>query len=266
LAPARPEPAVKRTIAFIDGQNLFHAAKSAFGYSFPNYDPVALADRVCAANGWTRSQIRFYTGMPGAAEDPGRHRFWTNKLVVLRRQGVHVYTRPLRYRDKVTHWPGTVRILLPGGVELPAGTPLDRDDGSLLPAGTQFRVSSSADEKGVDIRIALDILKLAFANAYDVAVVFSQDQDLSEVAEEIPAIARLQRRWIKSACAFPDSAASHNHRGINRTQWVPIDKAIYDACIDPFDYRTGVPPAASAAPMAPPAPPPSGPSPGPGGP
>ena len=67
--PGRPEPAVKRTIVFIDGQNLFNAAKAAFGYSYPNYDPVLLADRVCADNGWTRTQIRFYTGMPGAAED-----------------------------------------------------------------------------------------------------------------------------------------------------------------------------------------------------
>lgn len=27
------EPPIKRTIAFVDGQNLFHAAKEAFGYS-----------------------------------------------------------------------------------------------------------------------------------------------------------------------------------------------------------------------------------------
>jgi uncharacterized LabA/DUF88 family protein len=240
-SPARVEPAVKRTVVFIDGQNLFNAAKAAFGYTYPNYDPVALADKVCANNGWTRIGIRFYTGMPGAAEDPGRHRFWTNKLLVLRRQGVHVYTRPLRYRDKITHWPGTVRILLPDGTELPAGTCLHRADGTLLPTGTQFRVHS-ADEKGVDIRIALDILKLAFDSVYDVALVFSQDQDLSEVAEEIPVIARLQGRWIKIACAFPDDAACHNHRGINRTQWIPIDRAVYDSCIDPFDYRKGTPP------------------------
>jgi len=250
----RPEPVVKRTVVFIDGQNLFNAAKSAFGYRYPNYDPVALADRICAANGWTRTQIRFYTGMPGAAEDPGRHRFWTNKLVVLRRSGVHVYTRPIRYRDKVTTWPSTVRIRLPDGTELPAGTTLHRADGTLLPADTQFRFLS-ADEKGVDIRLALDILKLALEDAYDVALVFSQDQDLSEVADEVPLIARTQGRWIKIACAFPDSPTSFNHRGINRTQWLPIDQPTYAACIDPFDYRTGVPPAPASSP------PPTGPSP-----
>ncbi|HNR32025.1 MAG TPA: hypothetical protein PKI11_14130 [Candidatus Hydrogenedentes bacterium] len=41
------EPSVKRAYAFVDGQNLFYAAKKAFGYSYPNYDPSALARAVC---------------------------------------------------------------------------------------------------------------------------------------------------------------------------------------------------------------------------
>jgi hypothetical protein len=36
--PVTAEPPVKRAFVFIDGQNLFHAAKEAFGYSYPNYD------------------------------------------------------------------------------------------------------------------------------------------------------------------------------------------------------------------------------------
>jgi hypothetical protein len=41
------EPALKKAIAFIDGQNLFHQVKDAFGYRFPNYDVAALAREVC---------------------------------------------------------------------------------------------------------------------------------------------------------------------------------------------------------------------------
>lgn len=37
------EPTVKRTVAFFDGQNLFHTAKQVFGYNFPNYDAGLLA-------------------------------------------------------------------------------------------------------------------------------------------------------------------------------------------------------------------------------
>jgi hypothetical protein len=46
-----PSPS-KRAIAFVDGQNLFHAAQEAFGYDYPNYHPLALADRLCAERGW----------------------------------------------------------------------------------------------------------------------------------------------------------------------------------------------------------------------
>ena len=74
-------------------------------------------------------------------------------------------------------------------------------------------------------------------NQYDVALIFSQDQDLSEVADEVRSISVSQNRWIKVACAFPVSPAVSNPRGINRTDWVPIDRATYDACLDPNDYR-----------------------------
>jgi hypothetical protein len=72
---------------------------------------------------------------------------------------------------------------------------------------------------------------------YDVALIFSQDQDLSEVADEVKEISIQQRRWIKVACAFPVSPAYSNTRGINRTDWIPIDRALYDSCLDLNDYR-----------------------------
>ncbi len=40
------EPEEKRAFAFLDGQNLFYAAKEAFDYSYPNYDPMKLADAI----------------------------------------------------------------------------------------------------------------------------------------------------------------------------------------------------------------------------
>src|SRR4029077_18045259 len=46
------EPLIKRAVAFFDGQNLFYSVRSAFGYTFPNYDVVALATAVCATRGW----------------------------------------------------------------------------------------------------------------------------------------------------------------------------------------------------------------------
>ena len=92
-------------------------------------------------------------------------------------------------------------------------------------------------EKGIDVRLALDILLLGFRRDYDVAVVFIQDQDLSEVADEIRILAKSQNRWIKIVSAFPTSPTSKNRRGINGTDWVKIDRETYASCIDPRDYR-----------------------------
>jgi hypothetical protein len=92
-------------------------------------------------------------------------------------------------------------------------------------------------EKGVDVRLALDVVAAARDNACDVALIFSQDQDLSEVADEVRAISIQQGRWIKTACAFPVSPTYANTRGIRGTDWVRIDRSTCDACLDPRDYR-----------------------------
>jgi hypothetical protein len=59
---------------------------------------------------------------------------------------------------------------------------------------------------------------MAHRRQFDVALILSQDQDLSEVAEEIRSIAREQGRWIKIASAFPVSPTDPNRRGIDKTE------------------------------------------------
>ncbi len=202
------EPTIKRTIAFIDGQNLFHTARQAFGYNYPNYDVQKLAKAVCVQQGWALTNVYFYTGVPDATDNAYWHTFWHNKLAMMGRRGVTVYSRPLVYRNKSI----------------------------TLPDGSQHTVLTG-EEKGIDVRLALDVLDLAHKNEYDVALIFSQDQDLSELADLIRALVGYQQRWIKVASAFPDSPTRTYRRGIDRTDWCPLDKATYDRCIDPRDYR-----------------------------
>jgi uncharacterized LabA/DUF88 family protein len=202
------EPTTKRAVAFVDGQNLFHAAKEAFGYPTPSFDVVALARAVCALRSWHLTAVRFYTGVPDSRDNPFWNHFWTAKLAQMGREGVQTYSRPLRYRNQ------TVR--LPGGVT---------------------HTMLVAQEKGIDVRLALDVVRMAHARAFDVAVVFSQDQDLSEVADELKVIVGEQKRWIRMASAFPSSPTSRNTGGVNHTEWITIDRTTYDACLDARDYR-----------------------------
>lgn len=124
------------------------------------------------------------------------------------REGVTVFTRALKYRNKE--------------VRLPDGSSHAYLDG---------------DEKGIDVRLAIDVIRLAHKNEFDVALIFSRDQDLSEVADEIKAISIDQKRWIKVASAYPYGPAVKTFRGINNTEWIKIDRATYDTCIDKRDYR-----------------------------
>lgn len=202
------EPPVKRTFVFVDGQNLFYAAKLAFGYPFPNYDIRPLAAAICKSQGWQLDEIRFYTGIPDAADNAFWNHFWTAKLAQMGRDNITVYSRPLRYRNQT--------IRLPDG---------------------KTHTSLVASEKGIDVRLAIDIIRLAHRGVFDVALVLSQDQDLSEVADEIRIIAQEQNRWLKIASAFPASPAFKNTKGIYRTDWIKIVRATYDACLDPRDYR-----------------------------
>jgi uncharacterized LabA/DUF88 family protein len=207
------EPVLKRAVAFIDGQNLFHCAREAFGHRFPSYDAGRLSLVVCQAQGWVLRGVRFYTGIPEAKLDPYWHGFWTRKLAQMGREGIHVYARPLRRRRIQTS----------------------------SPFGTPEHVWVS-EEKGIDVRIAIDVIRLAHRRVYDVALLFSQDQDFVEVAEEIREIAREQGRWIKIASAFPWTPAESSVRGIAKTDWIRIDRATYDSCVDARDHRSRRPP------------------------
>jgi hypothetical protein len=134
--------------------------------------------------------------------------FWVAKCAQMGREGVVTFTRPLMYRNKE--------------VKLPDGTTHTFLDG---------------DEKGIDLRIALDVIRLAHSNSYDAAILVCRDQDFSEVADEIRTISQEKNRWIKIASAYPYSPAVKTFRGINKTEWIQIDRATYDACIDKRDYR-----------------------------
>ena len=124
------------------------------------------------------------------------------------REGVKVFTRPLRYRNK--------------SVRLPDGSSFTYLDG---------------DEKGIDIRIALDVVGLAHTKEFDIALIFSRDQDLSEVSDEVRMISKSQQRWIKLASAYPYSPAVQSFKGIQKTDWIKIERVLYDQCLDGRDYR-----------------------------
>lgn len=210
-----PEPPPQLySMAFFDVQNLFRHAKDAFqvhpgdGYHHPNFDPLKLHNKVSEQFGLKPNLTRFYTGIPPQSESPMWSGYWSNRVLALKRAGVIVETRKLRYHTDT------------------------------LPDGTTKKIPQ---EKGIDIRISLDLVRCARRKEYDVAIIFSQDQDLAEAVVEVKDIAKEQGRFIRIISAYPDSAAATVLRGIDKTEWFRMDQAFYDACIDPRDYRPARP-------------------------
>jgi uncharacterized LabA/DUF88 family protein len=202
------EPSVKYAMAFVDGQNLYQHAKEAFGHHHPNYDPIKLHAAVCELHGWRPTLVRFYTGVPSAMHNPMWAAYWAKRLLYMKNAGIVVTTRKLRYREEsVTDELGSTKTVF---------TP---------------------QEKGIDVRLALDVVATARTRQWNVAVIFSQDQDLAEVVQEVRAISKEQDRWMEICCAFPDGPNASSSRGIEKTVWCRMDQAFYDACIDPTDYR-----------------------------
>ena len=158
----------------------------------------------------------------------------------MKREHIRVTDMPLRYhREEVVALDGA-SLTLPDGntVPLPDGTSviLPRDSDPALLADWK-RTRSTPREKSIDVRIALDMVRLARERRYDAAILFSQDQDFAPAVQEVKAIAQQQKRWIQLVCAFPDDPRASSRKGIRGCDWFRMEQALYDRCLDPKDYR-----------------------------
>lgn len=100
------------------------------------------------------------------------------------------------------------------------------------------RINPGGQEKGVDVSIAIDLVRLTYEKAYETAIIVSQDWDLGPAVALAKKIAASQGRVLAFESAFcyqPGSTLSI--RGIPGAAWIHIDKAMYDLWFDPTDYR-----------------------------
>lgn len=61
---------------------------------------------------------------------------------------------------------------------------------------------------------------------------------MSEVVSDIKKIAEKAGKEIRLACAFPYGPNASSKRGISGTDWIKIEQADYDQCLDTRDYRS----------------------------
>lgn len=185
-------------MVFIDGQNLYHCAMEAWGAEKYNWPSY---DPVLLAKELT-------------AAEPDRHL-----------EKVFFYTgvpNPKQHAFWHAFWTNKLRALRN------SKTPIEVFAG---------RLSKHGEEKGVDVRLAVDLLRLTFDCAFDLAIVVSQDTDLNEAITACKTILARQGRTGHFESAFTVGPGTQNKRGLAGTAWRLIDKAMYDRCHDPNEYR-----------------------------
>lgn len=210
-APAQPIQPVppSRVTVFIDGANLLNSVKRRFGYREPNADISKLARAVVGLRpNRVVNDIYYYIGVPRVEHDAQKHQWWDRKLAAMGKLGVKSVRRHLKPRD--------LNIDLSGVVNHKSTT-------------------LKLVEKGIDLRLGLDLVKHTLARNFDIAVIFSQDGDLAEAVQDAFQIAATQRRRITVECAYPVDGITPQH-GIKHAYPLEFDRTVYDSCLDLTNY------------------------------
>ncbi|MCK9895968.1 NYN domain-containing protein [Frankia sp. AgB32] len=192
-----------RVAVFIDYQNVHFSARSRFlPADAPRHhghvDPGRVAERIVAGRrfGGELTSVRVYRGRPSPDHQQAAARASDRQAARWERDPrVTVVRRQLRYPKS---WP----------VE-------------------------PAQEKGIDVALAVDFVRLACENAYDVGILFSRDTDLVPALEAVrdleSGLVHVEvASWTgASRIRFPDSQLPWCH-------YLGADD--YEACRDDTDY------------------------------
>jgi hypothetical protein len=195
----------RRVAVFIDYQNCFGFARRAF--CEPDDPPATAGQLLPRALGRFLAEKEngsyelvycgVYSGIASSAKEPKTFAARRKQAAAWEKAGCAVVMRPLRYQG----WPD----------ERPR-------------------------EKGVDVRLAIDVVAKALANEFDVAIIASCDTDLAPVVELLlelkektgaPAVELIT--WE----GYPSRVSVTGARLVYRE----ITRSDFDAISDPVDYN-----------------------------
>ena len=72
------------------------------------------------------------------------------------------------------------------------------------------RVNAGGQEKGVDVSLALDLVRATYERQYEVAIIVSQDWDFGPAVRLAKEIAKAQDRRLVFESRFPLGPGSHS--------------------------------------------------------
>ena len=219
---ARATATSARVLVFIDGQNAYKTCERLYGHG-PCH-PILLAQQV--AEGRRLVGVRYYSGVHDPAINPAMRSRTDRRHKLIRRTGVTVVERQLRYRME---W-GFDTTGLPDPEES-----VGQEIQATLKPYRQPR------EKGIDLAMGLDVVDLALHGRMDVAVIVSEDNDLCEAARMTHECTRPRRRVSVEAAVFNEGSRPFMLRHYDYTKQLRTED--FEAAKDSFDYERPIEPA-----------------------
>jgi hypothetical protein len=194
-------------VVFLDYQNVFMGARRAFAGLVPGptdgqVDPLRLARWLVADSPYDRTltQVRVYRGRPDSSRDPQGYGANLRQCTAWEELGAKVTTRTLRY---------------------PNGWPTEK-----------------AQEKGIDVQVAVDFVMMALRKEYDVGILMSTDTDLKPALEAVVDLGGNRSPRCEVAAWEPPEGHARRLSIDRQNLWCHwLSASAYRAVADPADYR-----------------------------
>jgi uncharacterized LabA/DUF88 family protein len=213
-----------RVIVFIDGQNQFKTCIERYGHGCCH--PLLLAHIL--ARGRTLQGVRYYSGVHDPHVNPELNAYVQRRHELMRKTGVTVVERALRYRWEWAH----------DARKLPDPR---KHRGETLQVDVQ--PYKRAREKGIDLTLGLDVVELGLRGIMDVAIILSSDTDMTEVAR----VTHQMTRTKDSKCPVSVEAAVFNDQGsavlLEHYRYThQLRRNDFEEARDEFEYKAALDP------------------------
>lgn len=158
----------KRTVVFIDGNNLYHNLKE-IGINPSDLDFLKFSDFICSHFDVERAHIIYYNSIP-RMNDPS---FFKHKKFLddLKRAGIEVKTRKLQVYS-------TTEIKVNALEAIEEMKLCEKCNPIVLTSLFKWIGSVVKKEKGIDVIMAVDVIENTLEKKYDCYIVVSGDADL----------------------------------------------------------------------------------------
>jgi uncharacterized LabA/DUF88 family protein len=200
-----------KVVVFLDYQNVYMGAREAFhSFGSPSrngqVDPLKLAELIAARSPFDRELVgvRVYRGQPDSQKDP---------------RGYAANDRQCQYWRELPKTTAITRTL-----QYPRGWPEEK-----------------AREKGIDVKLAIDIVAMAVRREFDVGVLMSRDTDLKPALEFVRDLkGNPYPRCEVAAWSSPDGHSRRLSIPGSKVWCHWLDESDYRLAADPTNYADSV--------------------------